>query len=40
VAKISIDYKQKNLGSFDTELEAHNVYMEKHNEIMEKFNKI
>jgi len=39
-AKICIDYKQINLGYFDTELEAHNVYMEKHNEIMEKFKKI
>jgi len=38
VAQIYIDYKKKHLGSFDTELEAHNVYMEKHNELMNKFN--
>jgi len=39
-AKICIDYKHKHLGYFDTELEAHNVYMKAYNELMEKFNKI
>jgi len=40
MAQIGIDNKQKYLGSFKTELEAHNVYMKAYNEIMEKFNKI
>ena len=39
-AQICIDYKHKNLGFFNTELEAHNVYMKAYNEVMEKFNKI
>jgi len=36
-AQICIDYKHKNLGFFENEEEAHNVYMEKYNEIMDKF---
>ena len=37
MARITIDKKIKHLGLFETELEAHNVYMEKYNEIMKDF---
>ena len=37
MARITIDYKKKHLGCFDTELEAHEAYMKAYNEIMEKF---
>ena len=40
MARITIDYKKKHLGCFDTELEAHEAYMKAYNEIMEKFKKI
>jgi len=40
VAQIYIDYKHKNLGFFENEEEAHNVYMKAYNEVMDKFNKI
>jgi len=39
-AQITIDYKKKHLGYFNTELEAHEKYMEAYNEIMNKFNKM
>jgi len=40
MAQIYIDYKHKNLGYFDTELEAHEAYKKAYNEIMEKFKNI
>jgi len=38
--QIWIDNKNKHLGCFDTELEAHQAYMKAYNELMDKFNKI
>jgi len=36
-AQIKIDNKNKHLGYFNDELEAHNVYMKAYNEVMNKF---
>ena len=37
-SKITIDRKLKHLGSFNTELEAHNCYMIEYNKIMNEFS--
>ena len=39
-ARISIDGKNKHLGLFDDEEDAHKVYMEKYNEVMFEFEKL
>ena len=38
VAQIYIDGKSKHLGTFDTELEAHNCYMLEYDKLMNEFN--
>jgi len=39
-AQITIDYKHKHLGYFETELEANEKYMKEYNKIMKEFNTI
>ena len=39
-AQISIDRKHIYLGTFDTEIEAHNCYMKEYNKIIKDFNNL